>query len=287
MVVKNTDGDSLIELESLEFEGRSHVGVFPWVYLFGIAAAEIVIGYFNIHVGMILHILFLTAILCRAVFSLYRPELSGTEDGHSYHFYLSLALVPLIRILSLSIPLKTMPLQYWYFFVGVPILTAAWLVIKRTEFRWRDIYLCFGKSRLSWRSISLQLAIGLVGFLLGLIEFYILQPPQLPPLTWGETLLLVVILLLFVGFTEELIFRGILRKAADDFLGKELSVVYVSLIFASLSITHLSFAYIFFAFGTAVIFTLITYRTESLLGIALAHGFAAVTFLIIAPQLLA
>ena len=264
----------------------THAGYFPWICLLGIAGAETVTGYFNIHLGLIFHFILLAAILCRAVFSLHRLEMGIAEEGAPYHFYLSLALAPLIRILSLALPLKAIPLQYWYLFVGVPVLIAAWLLNKQIGFSRRDIYLCLGKGGLSPRGVALQLAAGLTGFLIGFMEFYVIQQPQMITSAWGDKLLLAVFLLLFAGFAEELIFRGVIRKAADDFLGKELAVVYVSLAFASMYISYLSLVYLFFVFGTAVIFTLIAHRTESLLGIALAHGLAAVTFLIIAPQLL-
>ncbi|HHW28609.1 MAG TPA: CPBP family intramembrane metalloprotease [Syntrophomonadaceae bacterium] len=277
--------DSLANAKSIEHRGRLYKGVYPLLYLLGIGSAEIVIGYFNVHIGMILHFIIFTMIFCQAIFSLYRLEISCRGEQYPYHFYLSISLVPLIRILSLSVPLKAMPFHYWFFFVGIPILTAAYLVIKRTDFQKRDIYLSFGKGHFTWRSFSLQLAIGLTGFFLGLIQFYIVQPPDLPPLNWVETLLVVMSLLLFAGFTEELIFRGIIRKAVDDFLGREYSVMYVSLICAFMYITHLSFAFVFFVFGVSVVFTLISYRTESIMGIAIAHGLATVTYLLIAPQL--
>jgi len=289
-LLENPCDDSSILAESTDFEKDrdevyTHTGYFPWICLLGVAGAEIVTGYYNIHLGLIFHFLVLIAILCRAVFSLYRLGLGITEEGAPYHFYLSMALAPLIRILSLALPLKAIPLQYWYLFVGVPVLIAAWLLNKKTGFSRRDLYLRLGKGGV-WPGVALQPAVGLTGFLLGFMEFYVIQQPQMNTPAWGDKLLLAALLLLFAGFAEELIFRGIIRKAADDFLGKELSVVYVSLAFASMYISYLSFVYLFFVFGTAVLFTLIAHRTESLLGVALAHGLTAVTFLIIAPQLL-
>lgn len=271
------------------------VGIFPWVFLLGIAAAELLIGYSSVQAGMILQILILAAILWQVAASEHRLKLDDAVvdvanrknmSEVSKRFYLSLTLVPLIRIVSLSIPLKAIPLPYWYLLVGIPIFVAVLLVNKQAGFQWKDFNLCIGKCQSLWRNIFLQLSIALSGILLGLIGINILKMPLLPRLTWGEVVLLALILLVFTGFTEELIFRGILRRAADDYLGRELAVVYVSFLFASLYITHMSVTCVFFVFGASVLFTLFVYRTESLLGVALAHGLANITLLLIAPQLL-
>lgn len=101
----------------------------------------------------------------------------------------------------------------------------------------------------------MQLAIALIGIPLGLMEYSILRPePIIPQLTPGAVVTASVILIIFTGFTEELTFRGVMKRATDDLFGVEISAIYVSLVFAVLHITHLSALDVFFVFGIGLLF---------------------------------
>jgi len=134
--------------------------IIPWIFLFAIAAAELAVGYWSISVGMALHVTLLIAILIMAIISRYRWELkrsagSSAEVGmpaqlepdlkdqasvggktafYGYRFYIGLSLAPLIRILSLSIPLKGVAPQYFYLIPGIPLLAAIFMAAKMAGF---------------------------------------------------------------------------------------------------------------------------------------------------------
>ncbi len=88
---------------------------------------------------------------------------------------------------------------------------------------------------------------------------------------------------MFTGCMEEIIFRGILLKAADDYLGKTHSLIYASFIFSVLHIIHYSFLDVVFVFGVALLFIFFVRRTGSLLGVALAHGITNIVLYLVLP----
>jgi hypothetical protein len=292
----------------------------PWIFLLALTIAELAVGYWSIRVGMVLHIVLLIAMLMMAVLSWYywevqrtadsppgrqvgspvQPETDVEADGslkggriigrrafHSYRFYIGLSIAPLIRILSLSIPLQGVADQYVYLITGIPFLIAIIVTARMAGFHMSDLYLSQKKHQKSRHGWKVQLAIALIGIPLGLMEYFILRPePIIPQLTLGAVVTASIILIIFTGFTEELTFRGIMKRATDDLFGERTSVIYVSLVFAVLHITHLSALDVFFVFGVGLLFSSIVQQTKSLYGVTLAHGLTNINLFIFGPLLL-
>jgi membrane protease YdiL (CAAX protease family) len=195
---------------------------------------------------------------------------------------LSLSLVPLIRIISLTLPLADIP-QIWQFpIIYLPLLAAAIVLVRLLNYRAKDIGIKFG-------FIPVQLIVGLVGLGLGVVEYYILvvMPPepliemlQVEP-TWQATWLPALVLLLSTGFVEELIFRGVLQRTAVEVFGGW-GIVYVSYIFAILHIGFLSWIDVTFVFWVALFFGWVAKKTGSLFGVTLSHGITNIILFIVA-----
>ena len=184
----------------------------------------------------------------------------------------------LIRLLSLSMPLVQFQFTYWYLIIGAPLLISAFLVARLTGFSSRQIGLTLGK----W---PLQVLVGLSGVALGWVEYRILKPaPLVESWSLGQVLLPALILLLFTGFLEEYIFRGLMQRAAEAVMSR-FGLIYVSLLFAVLHIGYRSLADFAFVFCVGLGFSLVTQRTRSIWGVTLAHGLTNVTLFLIYPFL--
>jgi membrane protease YdiL (CAAX protease family) len=246
-------------------------GNFLWslIYLLLITSAEITTTFFLPSVGLLVDGLLFIGMLLHASF---------TEQESQQRFLLAFALAPLIRLLSLSIPLTTFPFVYWYLIIGTPLLLAAFLTarvmgVKRTEIGLNRGHLLF------------QLLIGLSGLGLGYLEYLILRPESLlPTFTWGQFGLTALILLFFTGFLEEYIFRGLMQHAALKSLGWW-GLLYVSALFAVLHIGYQSSLDVLFVFVVGLFFSLVVYKTNSLLGVSLAHCLTNISLFIIFPLL--
>jgi membrane protease YdiL (CAAX protease family)/DNA-binding XRE family transcriptional regulator len=193
-------------------------------------------------------------------------------------FALALTHAPLIRLLSLSMPLLSFPQMAWYPLVSIPLLIALWLIVRQIGISRQALGLRLGY-------LPLQLMLISVGISLGVIEYLILQPqPMVKSLDWQELALPALSLLIFTGFTEEVIFRGLLQALALRTLNRW-PFVYVALLFAVLHVGYLSMVDVFFVFAVGVLFAYIVHWGGSILGATLAHGLTNTILFLVMPYL--
>ena len=250
-------------------------------YLLAITVAEVIVIVLEPGTGIvtasIIGITFHTGILLATIID------AALIDKYFHgRLVLSLSLVPLIRIISLTLPLANIPRIWQFPIIYLPLLAAAIVVVRLLDYKPKAIGINSG-------FIPLQLLVGLVGLGFGIAEYYILvvMPPE--PLlellavepTLQSTWLPALVLLLSTGFVEELIFRGVLQKTATDAFGTW-GIVYVSYIFAILHIGFLSWIDVIFVFGVALFFGWVVKKTGSLLGVILSHGITNILLFIVA-----
>lgn len=239
-------------------------------YLAGIAAAEVVVALVDPLAGIVLHILLLLGLVAH----------SALTAGHPQHkLYLAIALAPLIRVLSLSLPLAHLPEIYWYAIIAVPLVIAVFVVKKRLGYSRQDVGLTVG-------NLPLQLLVGATGIPFGILEFYLLRPEGLVDnLTWSSLALPALILLVATGFVEEICFRGVMQRSAEESIPRW-GLVYVAGLFAALHIGHLVLPSLVFVFAVGLFFGGVVRRTGSLLGVTLSHGLINIVLFLVAPLLL-
>ena len=241
----------------------------PGIYLAALTIAELTTTLISPQIGMALHGLILTGLMLQAALA---------HDQSQQAFRISLALAPLIRLISLSMPLASFPLIYWYAMVGIPLFVAALLVVRLARLPLHQLGLNTG--RLPW-----QLLVGASGFILGYIEYMILRPaPLVGSPRWEQFLLPALILLVFTGFLEEFIFRGVMQYTAVRSIGRY-AILYISAIFAVLHIGYRSLWDFIFVFAVGVYFAWVTQKSGSILGVSLAHGLTNITLFLILPLL--
>lgn len=240
-----------------------------WVYLALVGVAEYLTAVVNPLVGLGMHALLLLGL----------SLLSGLAGSPAERrLWLALTLAPLIRLLSLSLPLPRMPQVAWYPAVALPLLLAAWLVIRQTRVTRRQIGLTLD-------NIPLQLGLSLTGLALGTLEYMILRPAPLPEVAILSGFLLAALsLFIFTGFSEELIFRGLMQSLALPVLARW-ALIYVSLLFGLLHIGHLAWVDIVFVALVGLLFAQIVRWSGSIFGVSLAHGLTNITLFLVLPVL--
>jgi hypothetical protein len=251
---------------------KGRVNLFPfWLGLVALTAAEVLTVYLQIMAGVICHGILLVVFVVQAALA---------PDRAQRNLFMVLCLAPLIRILSLSMPLAPIPQIYWYLIIYGPLLAATVIVMLNAGLGPRDVGLVS-------RGWPLQIALGIaIGLGLGVLEYVILRPvPLATSFTLIGVLVPAFILTITTGFVEELIFRGVMQTLSDRVMGLW-SVLYVSLIFAVLHIGHYSVLDVGFVFLVALLFTAIVKRTGSLVGVTLAHGIANSMLYCVMPFLL-
>lgn len=243
----------------------------PLAYLLALALAEALTTLLIQPVGLVLHGLLLLGITAHA----------ALEPDHArQRLLLALTLAPLIRILSLSLPLAGLAQIYWYAIVGAPLFVAAFFAVRASGYSAASIGL-----RVTRRGLPVQLLIGLTGLLFGFMEYFILRPPALAPaLGLQQIIVPAVILTVFTGLLEEVVFRGLMQRAAGDSLGRW-GVLYVALVFAVLHFGYKSPADVVFVLAVGLFFGYCVARGGSLLGVTLSHSLTNVVLFLIVPFL--
>ena len=239
------------------------------LYVILIAVAELLTVLTDARWGLAMHIGILTALLVQSSLVLDQP----------YHkLLLALALAPLIRILSLSMPLQDLDLMYWYAIVGAPMMLTALLVARTLGLSWRNL-------GFTLRSLRIQAAVVAAGLAFGVVEYFILKPePLIDEFSWGAFWLPALILMVGTGFNEELVFRGVMQSASSDALGKS-AILYVTVVFAVLHLGYKSAVDVAFVFAVGLMFGLVVAKTRCLLGVSLSHGITNIALYLVVPFL--
>jgi uncharacterized protein len=189
--------------------------------------------------------------------------------------YLALTLLPLLRILSLAMPIHQVPPIFQYVLTGVPLLVATFVAIRANSLPSLRLDL----TGLEW---VYQIIISLSGIPLGVIAALTLVPP--PSLVSHTNLfgilLLWIVFTLFGAVTEEVIFRGLVQKALSYSFGS-LSVVLSSILYASMFLGTLSPGYVIFYGLTGLLFSIWVHISGSIIGVIMAHSLMNILFLLI------
>ncbi|HSQ71917.1 MAG TPA: CPBP family glutamic-type intramembrane protease, partial [Rubrivivax sp.] len=270
-------GEAVGPLGRLRAQLAARMGAYTFItylagYMLAITLAELATTFFSPHLGLVIHGGLLVMMLLHASF---------WADASERNFLLALGLAPLIRLMSLSMPLLQFDFMYWYMVIGIPLLISTVVVYRLGGYRPGQVGLALGKN------LPLQLGIALGGVGLGYLEYLILRPePLVASLSLESIWLPALILLVFTGFLEELIFRGLMQRASADTL-KKLGPWYISLLFAVLHIGYKSWIDLAFVFVVGYVFSLVAERTRSIWGVTLAHGLTNISLFLIFPFIIA
>ncbi len=239
------------------------------LWLLAIAGAEAVTIFASPLAGMILYLVLLLMLIAGG-------SLVRTSPVH--RFYLALGLVPLIRIVSLSLPLSDLATVYSYAIMAVHVDIGAVVVSLANRITAAEIGLTAG-------GLRLQALVALAGVPIGLIDYLVLKPePLIETLTWSSVVLPAVVLLTAAGFVENLVFRGVLQAAAESAPGG--GWVYVALVSVVLQMGHRSAPHMVLALMVALLYGWTVKRTGSILGVCLSQGAAAIALYLVFPFVL-
>ena len=187
-----------------------------------------------------------------------------------------LMLVPLLRLLSLVMPVRGASELGWYALVGGPLLLAIALSARVLPRASRTQALSMQPSRV-------QAAVALAGVPLGLVAYLAVRPAALAGAGDPSRILVgSVVLFVFVGFTEELLFRGLLQHVLHDLFGRT-GIVVAAAVYAVSYVGSLSAWYVLFAAASGLFFGWCVWRTRGLLGVCIAHGLLAIGGVLVWP----
>ncbi len=242
-----------------------------------IVAAECLVAFGDLGWGLVLHAILLLALLNHHLFT----EVGSMEGRRpaTATMAMALALIPLLRLLSVAMPLRNVDEIYWYALVGAPLLFAMAMVARGTGLGERVGTLL---RTASWRAVAVGAAAGVP---LGLLAYSAAGAPALDAgSAWKTALLAPLLLVVFSAFLEEVLFRGLLREALLPVVGRGANAASAGLF----GVVHLGagppvYALLAAAYGLA--FGVVVEMTRSLAAVIAAHATLAIGLTLVWPRL--
>ncbi len=208
--------------------------------------------------GITLHIITLLALSLAA---------SRIRDIETSNLLQVLALLPLFRILNTTMPIFFTRTLYIFPLVYGPIFISIYYVAKNQKFSKREIDVSFEKLHIYFPASVV------LGMVLGRIEYSIITVESLIPVpTFQNVLVFIVIMLIFTGLSEELLFRCMVQTRLEQSAGSMGGLIIASLLFGAMHSGYGTLYEIIFTTSAGFLIGYLFQRTRSLTFIALIHG---------------
>ena len=252
------------------------------VFTVMLAVTEGLLAYYSAVLGAAIHAILVGGLLLQyisAPSSDARLSRSGFPLAASSRLLPVLAQISLLRLVSLVMPIQQIPEMYWYAMVGLPVLLGSAMTARIIGFSRQDLGLT--------RRFGLpEIAIAASGVPLGLIGYLIARPVvEIDTDTWTTLIVTSLFIIVFSGFLEEVLFRGLLQNVAVREFGK-FAIIWSSVIFGIMYLSSHSLRYALFMGGCGLLFGWWYSRTSSLWGIVIAHALLSLGLLVVFPLML-
>ena len=202
------------------------------------------------------------------------------SESDVYRTLQALMLLPLLRLVNISMPVFYEMTLYSYVFIYAPLIIPVYLVAVHQKFTAAQLGLIKGNVKLI---IPFSIVVGLA---IAEGEYYIIKPGYLiPDLSLWSVLELSIVMLLFIGLVEELIFRSIVQTRLEGTFGMFYGLIVTSVIFG---IMHSGYGTAYEMLFTSLAGLAIGYLfqvTRSLPLIAMTHGFVNIFLFGFIPHL--
>lgn len=241
--------------------------------ILGIAASELMVYYGRVYTGLGIHIVNLQIITLLLIFGSLSPQAKNILQ--------SLLLLLLLRIVSLAMPQIFSSALLWYLLVYGVMFLPVYIIIKNQQITPKDLGVNFSRLHIYLPSALL------IGAIAALVEYRILAPASLIENTGILNIVfIVIVMLVFVGAVEELIFRSILQTRLEEMLGLKYGLLLSAIIFGIMHASYGTITEILLAGIFGIIVGYIFQRTRSLPFIVAIHGTANILLFGILPVVL-
>lgn len=266
---KSTNPPEIEEKDQKNFEFKKR-RLFTAIPVLCIGLAEILILSGKVGIAIWMHIGSLIA-LCLSNISVKDPEVQKIHQA--------LMLLPVLRLINLSMPVFFETTLYAFVFIYGPLAIPVAVVIIHQRYSLEQIGVSMKNIKTYMvLSIPLSLALGFGEYLTIRAEYLI------PDLTFENLLKLSFVMVFFVGLIEELIFRSILQTRLEQALSVGEALLITGLLFGLMHSGYGTFHEVLYTGFIGLFMGLVFYKTKSLPFIVVLHGFINVFLFGILPH---
>jgi uncharacterized protein len=170
-----------------------------------IVFGELMMLFGQVNIGLLIHIINLQIISLALIFSKSQSEIKKALQ--------SMILLLLMRIISLIMP-QFFTTLLWYVLINGVMFIPIYIIIKNQDISLSEIGINF-------RHLHIYLPIALIiGMAFAVLEYRILDPSALiENIQLSNLLQIAIVMFVFIGAAEELIFRSILQTNLEKVIG--------------------------------------------------------------------
>lgn len=245
-----------------------------YIYLsiIGIVIGELMMFFSNIYYGLGIHIFNLMAIILLII--------SGDISQEIKNALSSLTLILLFRVINLATPKIFVTTLLWYPLIYGTVFLLIYLIIRDQQISMKELGI--NSNRLI---IYLPIAI-IIGIITAIVEYQILHPkPLIESITIPNIILISIVMIIFIGTAEELMFISILQTRFEKVFGLKYGLLLTAGIFAVMN-TNYGIVGIIFAGIFGIILGYIFQKTRSIPFVITVRGIENIILFGILPIIL-
>ena len=229
-----------------------------------IMLCEILIRYSGVKTGIIAHILVLICLI--VLFT----SLKDIPVEYTRVFRI-MTLIPLYRIISLSIPIEFITYEGYLIATTIIILYGSLVLIKLLKIPFNDVGLII-------KNFKLQIICIITGIVIGYLEWKLINPPGL------ELLIPAILILTLCALTDELIFRGLIQQSIDKAEGNSFfAILLTSILYTIFFISYFHAPELILIFLTSLFYGYVVLKSKSIIGVSLSHALVNISCFVIFP----
>ena len=202
------------------------------------------------------------------------------DESIVFKIYQALMLLPILRLVNMSMPIFFEMTLYSYVFIYAPLIIPIYFVLSHQKFTLAQI----GITKKNF--IKYLPAAVIIGLILGGVEYITIKAGYLiPDLSIVSILKISIVMILFVGLVEELIFRSILQTRLEEAFGMLPGLVGASIMFGIMHSGYGTVYEIFFTSFAGFVMGWMFQKTRSLSLVAITHGCVNIFLFGVIPHL--
>jgi hypothetical protein len=239
------------------------------IFILGLLISELIYTFVDLKIGITLYSILLGCLLLFLAFA--------KLEQNTNHLFTILILMPLTRLVGSAMPVAMLNFYSRISLVYVILFLAAFSIFYIMPLNFSD---------LGYRLRGLEYLPGAVilAAFLGFIEFNILKPERLvDSLTLLTALEGFLVTVVFTGFVEELIFRGLLQNTMALRFNITFTLLLSNVIFATMHIVWGQPLEILFVFAVGLLLGIIFWKTKNLILVSFIHGMLNFCLFVIYP----